>query len=74
MHYELKEDELTFSDYGSPDSTWQILVEEYKDITILRVNKLGFILSSKSYIPIKMNPFWVNKCGAKPIPFSDYGI
>ena len=74
LHYELKDDEITFSDYGSPDSTWQIIVEEYKEITILRVNKLGFILPSQSYIPIKMNPFWANKCDAKPIPFSDYGI
>ena len=74
MHYTLKEDEITFSHYGDADSTWQIIVEEYHGFSILRVNKRGFILSSQSHIPMIMNPFWVNKCDAKPIPFSDYGI
>lgn len=71
MHYELKDDEITFSNYGDADSTWQIIIEEYQGFSILRINKLGFILSSQSYIPMIMNPFWANKCDAKPIPFSD---
>lgn len=74
IRYSLKEDEITFSQYGDMDSTWQIIVEEYHGFSILRVNKLGSVLISQRYLSMKMNPFWVNKCDAKPIPFSDYGI
>ena len=74
MHYELKEDQITFSDYCEVDTVWQIVIEEYNGFSILRLNRHSFIISSQTSVSMKMNPFWVNKCGAKPIPFSDYGI
>lgn len=74
IRYSLKEDEITFSYYGEADTVWQIIIEEYKGFSILRVNKLGSVLTSQRYIFMEMNPFWANKCDAKPIPFSDYGI
>jgi len=70
--FDFEKSVIRFSEYGSYRD-YYFQVQECGDFSILRLEQVAFI-GMKSAVPLKLNPFMVNKLEAKIIPFSQYGF
>ena len=63
---------VKFSEYGSY-RTYYFRVQPYDGSYILQLEQVASV-GMKSHVPFKLNPFLVEKLGAKIVPFSEYGL
>ena len=70
--FDLKRSVIKFSEYGS-NRKYYFQVQECDEFSILRLKQVE-LLGMQSYIPYKLNPFFVSKLQAELIPFSQYGF
>lgn len=62
---------VVFSEYGSHIEYW-FAIQESEGFSIISLHQIPFITMG-SYIPLKLNPFMVQKLKAEIVPFSQYG-
>ena len=70
--FDLDRSVIKFSEYGSC-RTYYFRVQPYEGFSILQLEQVASV-GMKSHVPFKLNPFLVEKLGAKIVPFSEYGF
>ena len=61
---------ISFAEYGAKKN-YSLRVLAFSDHSILQLEETA-LLGMSSQIPLKLNPFFISKLSAEPLPFSQY--
>ena len=68
--FDLEHSIVKIEEYGT-NIKYYIQIKKYEGFSILKLQQIHAIVS-QSHIPLKLNPYIVNKLQAEIVPFSEY--